>query len=264
MTPIFRKMLRNISSENQFVKFFPLFFGLISGFSVFYFLYAFGAYGVQKGLSYSGHSLLFRSICFGVLTFTYLIIFETWFKSKLNITGFKHEFIWYTALILLGSQLIFILFNFFWNWQELNVEAYLLIIKEFPLMMVFPLFFYLSLKAIIKSKNPIDNYILFQSENGKDNLKIRMRDFLYTKSSENYITILYLSNNQPKKHLIRKRLKVLELELNTIPEIVRSHRSYLVNKLNIRSIKQSKTKLHIEIGSAIIPISKQYEDSFLS
>lgn len=264
MIGFFREMLRKISSKNQFVKPFPLFFGLISGFSVFYFLYAFGAYGIQKGLSYSGHSLLFRSICFGVLTFTYLTVFETRFKLKLNITSFKHEFIWYTALILFGSQLIFILFNFFWNWQELNVEAYLLIIKEFPLMMVFPLFFYLGLKAIIKTKNHEDNYILFQSENGKDNLKTRMRDFLYAKSSENYITILYLSNKQPKKHLIRKRLKVLELELYSIPEIVRSHRSYLVNRLNIRSIKQSKTKLGIEIGSDIIPISKQYKDSFLS
>lgn len=263
MNGFLRKMSRKISAKNQFIKSFPLFFGLISGFSVFYFLYAFGAYGIQKGLSYSGHSLLFRSVSFGVLTFTYLTIFEATIKSKLKITSFKHELVWYTALILLGSHLIFILFNYFWNWQELNVEAYLLIIKEFPLMMVFPLFFYIGLKTIIKTRNHEDNYLLIQSENGKDNLKIRLRDFLYAKASENYITILYMSNKQPKKHLIRKRLKVFEKELNAFPDIMRCHRSYLVNRLNIGSIKQSKSKLHIEMGSDSIPISKQYKDSFL-
>ena len=45
--------------------------GLISGFSVFYFLYFLDAFSIQKGISYSGHSHLFRSISFGLLTFVY-------------------------------------------------------------------------------------------------------------------------------------------------------------------------------------------------
>ena len=112
MKHIFRKILRKSYSKNPLTRFSSVFLGLLSGFSVFYFLYAFGAYDIQKGFSYSGHSLLFRSICFGVLTSTYFIIFETWFKSKLNISGYKQEFIWYTSLIILGSHLIFILFNY--------------------------------------------------------------------------------------------------------------------------------------------------------
>ncbi|SNR32347.1 LytTr DNA-binding domain-containing protein [Lutibacter agarilyticus] len=264
MIGLFRTIINKLSDDKYYFKFLPLIFSFISGFSIFYFLYIFNAYGIQKGLSYSGHSLLFRCISFGLLTFTYLTIFEIILKPKLSVTGFGYSFIWYAGLIFLGSQLIFILFNFFWNWQELNMESYLLIIIEFPLMMIFPLFFYLGLKSIIKSRSQEENYLLFQSENGKDNLKIRKRDFLYAESLGNYISVVFLTKNKSNKHLIRKRLKVLELELKTIPEIERSHRSYLVNRLNIRSIKQSKAKLHVEIGSAIIPISKQYKDSFLS
>ncbi len=244
--------------------YFPIFLGILSGFSVFYFLYFFEAYGIQKGLSYSGHSHLFRSISFGVLTFAYLTVFETWLKPKWATASLTHVVAWYTGLVILGSQLIFLLFNFFWNWQEWNLEAYGLIMKEFPLMMILPLSFYLALKAISKPKTTEGDYLLFQSENGKDQLKVRLQDFMYANTSENYITIFYISNNSGKHHLIRKPLKVLEQELMAHPEIQRSHRSYLVNTRNIQAVKQLKGKVQIEINGANVPVSKQFQKHFLT
>ncbi|MFY0689272.1 MAG: DNA-binding protein [Cyclobacteriaceae bacterium] len=244
-------------------KLFPAILGFISGFSVFYFLYLFGAYGIQKGLSYSGHSHLFRSISFGLLTFVYLTAFEVWLKPKLNVTRFGPSILWYLSLVLLGSQLIFLLFNFFWNWQEWNLEAYGLILKEFPLMMVLPLSFYLVLKKISAHQKPNTPYITFQSENGKDQLRINPQDILCASSSENYITILYTSGGQNKEHLIRKPLKVLEQELKAYPEIARTHRSYLVNNRNIQAVKQLKGKVLLEVNGTSIPVSKQYQHQFL-
>jgi len=245
------------------LKLLPAILGLISGFSIFYFLYLFGAYGIQKGLSYSGHSHLFRSISFGVLTFAYLTAFETWLKPKLNIARLWHSILWYFSLVFLGSQLIFILFNFFWNWQEWNLEAYELIMKEFPLMMVLPFSFYLVLKKITDPKKPNLSYLSFQSENGKDQLKIKLQDFLYANSSENYITISYTSNGQSKQHLIRKPLKALEQELKAKPEIERTHRSYLVNRRNIQAMKQLKGKVYLDVRGTNVPVSKQYQNQFL-
>lgn len=198
LKPEFIQFKRLISSN-----YFSLLFSLLSGFSVFYFLYFFGAYGIQKGLSYSGHSHLFRSISYGALTFAYLAIFENWLKPRWAFTRFIYVAAWYVGLVLLGSQLIFLLFNFFWNWQEWNIEAYMLIMKEFPLMMMVPLSFYLALKAILKPRIIEGDYLLFQSENGKDQLKVSLHDFMYANSSGNYITIFYTSNNSSKQHLIR-------------------------------------------------------------
>lgn len=251
-------------TKNTLLKLSPLLLSLVSGFAVFYFLYFFGAYGIQKGISYSGHSHLFRSACFGLLTFSYLFILEAWIKPKLKITGLKRTFFWYTALILIGSQLIFVLFNYFWNWQEWNLQAYLLILKEFPLMMVLPLSFYLSIMALLKPKAPGDEFLLFQSENGKDRLKIKLQDFLYANSSENYISINYLSHHKNKKHLIRKPLKILEEELKAYPEILRIHRSYLVNRIHVQNVKQTKGKVVIEIFAESLPVSKKYQDVFLN
>lgn len=260
----YRRTVKDTFKKVIHLKYFSVFLGLIAGFSVFYFLYFFNAYGIQQGLSYSGHSHLFRSFSFGVLTFLYLVIFETWVKPKSTFTNYRHLILWYVGLVCLGSNLIFILFNYFWNWQEWNLSAYLLILKEFPLMMLLPLSFYLALKAIPKPKNLKVDYLSFQSENGKDQLKIKLKDFLYANASENYITLFYASKNEGRKHLIRKPLKVLEQELQSYPEIQRSHRSYLVNRLNIEAIKQQKGKVYIEIDNNSIPVSKRFQENFLN
>lgn len=244
--------------------YFSIILGLLSGFSVFFFLYFFEAYGIQKGLSYSGHSHLFRSISFGVLTFSYLTLFETWLKPKWAKGRWLNQTAWYVGLVMLGSHLIFILFNYFWNWQEWDLMGYGLIIKEFPLMMVLPLSFYLVLKAMTKPKGIDSDYLLFQSENGKDLLKVKLSDFMFANSSDNYITIFYLSQNQSRQHLIRKPLKVLEEELKDHAEIERSHRSYLVNRRNIQAIKQLKGKVHVEINGHSLPVSKQFQELFLN
>lgn len=262
MNIAFLKMRDHIN-YNIFKSLDSISLGVISGFSVFYFLYFFDAYGIQKGISYSGHSHLFRSTSFGILTFVYLTIFETWLKPKLDIISFKHQIIWYISLIIIGCQFIFILFNFFWNWQEWNMEAYLLIIKEYPLMLILPFSFFLILKTDVQPVQHEDNFLSFQSENGKDHLKIQLQDFLYATPSENYITIFYSSSDKTEQHLIRKPLKVLEHELEAYPEIMRSHRSYLVNKLNIQNIRQNKGKVYLEVNETSIPVSKQFQINFL-
>jgi DNA-binding LytR/AlgR family response regulator len=136
--------------------------------------------------------------------------------------------------------------------------------KEFPLMMLLPFSFYFVLGAIKGSENPKEAYLHFKSENGKDHLKIRTQDFLYANSSENYIKIGFLTDGSEKEHLIRKPLKKLEQELTSNSEIQRAHRSFLVNKLNIQTIKQEKGKVNLIINGKSIPVSKQFQNSFLN
>ena len=132
------------------------------------------------------------------------------------------------------------------------------------MMMVLPISIYLLIKSSLKPVSNTDTYLLLLSENGKDLLKIKDVDFLYAKSSDNYIAINYLSNNQQKQHFIRKPLKALEMELKDHPDIKRSHRSYLVNMQNIKNIRQSKGKIQLEIGDTILPVSKKMESHFIS
>ena len=141
--------------------------------------------------------------------------------------------------------------------------SYGLIMKEYPQMMVIPLIIYLLIINNIKPSNSLDSMLTFQSDNGKNQLSILLQDFLYANSSDNYVRIAYLSNNIQKQHLIRKPLKTIEQELETFSEIQRTHRSYLINTMNIDSIKQRKGRLSVDILGNEIPVSKKFENQFI-
>ena len=246
-------------------RFLPLLLGLLSGFSVFYFLYIFGAYNIQKGLSYSGHSHLFRSISFGLLTFVHLFILESKLKPKLNLETFSRQTYWYLFLVIVGIHLIFLLFNYFWNWQELYWTSYGLICKEYPQMIVFPFVLYFFILYVTREKPDIGKeiYLSFQSVNGKDLLKTKLQDFLFANAAENYVTIHYKTNEENKQHLIRKTLKALEEEFQSFSEIARIHRSYLVNTSNVQAVKQNSGKVFLEISGQEIPVSKSFQKDFV-
>ena len=239
-----------------------IYLGILSGFSVFYFLFFLDAFSIQKGISYSGHSHLFRSISFGFLTFVYQFILEVFIRNRFEIKSVQQNIIWFLVLVFIGSQLTFLLFNFFWNWQELSLRSYSLIQIEYPLMMIFPLGIYMLLHKVVDKPKPIQ-FLTFYSDNNKDLLKINLKDFLFAQSAENYITIYYLSSNGEKKHLIRKTLKSLESEISDYNEIKRVHRSYLVHTGNINQVVQKKDKIYLEIKSHSIPVSKSYRYLFL-
>lgn len=254
-----QRFIRELSSH----RLQAILFGSLSGISVFYFLFIFGAYGINQGVSFSGHSHLFRSLSFGFLTAIYCGNAEYWLKPKFSLSSLKSELIWYAGLIILGSQLIFLLFNYFWNGQEWNVHSYALILKEFPLLMIFPLFITLLIRKLSTSEKVEPTVFCFQSENGKDQLHINISDFYYATSSENYICIHYTIQGQVYEHLIRKPLKRLEHELRSYPQIVKIHRSHLVNTSIPHAIRQQKGKVFLEINSIKLPVSKSYQDQFL-
>ncbi|MBO6515058.1 MAG: LytTR family transcriptional regulator [Bacteroidia bacterium] len=248
-----------LSSELRY----PLLFGIVSGFLFFYFLYFFEAYGIQKGLSYSGHSHLFRSVSFGVLILVFNSVCEAWIKPQWVRASYVLTAIWYLGLIFMGGQLVFLLFNYFWNWQEWNLQAYTTIVMEFALVMILPLMFYMVVKLFVPQRSDAHNYLIFRSTNGRDHLKIRLDDFMFASSSDNYVTVWYQVDTHAKQHLIRKPLKVLEYELKSNPEIVRSHRSYLVNRGNVQAVRQLRGKISLEINGVQVPVSKQHSQNFI-
>jgi len=150
---------------------------LITAFSVFYMLYFLEAFGIQKGFSYSGHSLLFRTISFALLSGLYIALVESLIRPALKINTAVKLILWYLIVVFIGSQLIFILFNAFWNWQEWNWSAYSLIIKEFPFLMLVPIVFYNIINQFRPKKTDKEQRLCFSSENGKDRLAIKLQDF---------------------------------------------------------------------------------------
>ena len=113
--------------------------------------------------------------------------------------------------------------------------------------------------------NKSTSFISFRDERGVLQLTVAKESLLYIESADNYISIWYLKNEQLKKQLIRITLKELSAQLADT-EIVRCHRSFMVNLAQVKVLRREKENMFIELGYAglkEIPISKTYGEAVL-
>lgn len=95
-----------------------------------------------------------------------------------------------------------------------------------------------------------------------DNLRLHFKDLVYIKSSDNYIEVSYLESGALKKAIIRALLTNIE---KTFPNLLRTHRSYLINPFHFKQWNSSKNKLEVILKNDVsIPVSKTYIKSVTS
>ncbi|WP_299159034.1 LytTR family DNA-binding domain-containing protein [uncultured Tenacibaculum sp.] len=87
--------------------------------------------------------------------------------------------------------------------------------------------------------------------------------FLFAKAEGNY-TEVYLNAQNPTKKLIRTTLKNLETLLQAHPNILKTHRSYLVNCNYIEKIEGNAQGYQLHIGNYKVPVSRNKIQKFNS
>lgn len=88
--------------------------------------------------------------------------------------------------------------------------------------------------------------------------KLKFRDILYIEALENYVTLA----TSEEKYTIHFTMKAIESQLP--PDLfIRVHRSYIVNKAVIQTIRENS--LDINIGGTIrsVPVGKSFRDMLL-
>lgn len=116
--------------------------------------------------------------------------------------------------------------------------------------------------------SPISNksMIPFHDEKNVLRISVKQDNLLYLEASDNYVNVYYLNKEKISKYLLRNSLKKMEaLFENT--EIVRCHRSYMVNFEKVKVIRKDKEGLQLELDlpSAIdIPVSRSYVDKVMT
>ena len=105
-----------------------------------------------------------------------------------------------------------------------------------------------------KQKKLEDEKIDIKGEGNYEGLRLFLNDLICIQSSDNYVEIFHLSGNELKKTLIRNKLSVIEEEF---PELLKTHRSFLVNVFHFQSWKTEKGKHFLVLSNnLVIPISK--------
>ncbi|PHR69772.1 MAG: transcriptional regulator [Lutibacter sp.] len=100
--------------------------------------------------------------------------------------------------------------------------------------------------------------IEIKGEGNYDCLKLLLDELICIQSSDNYIEVFYISGTALKKSLIRNKLSVIADEF---PELLRTHRSFIINPFHFQSWKTEKGKISVVLSYDIeVPISKTYQD----
>lgn len=104
------------------------------------------------------------------------------------------------------------------------------------------------------------NMIPFYDDKGILKFSVKKENLLYLESAENYVNICYLNKGKVAKYLLRDTLKKIE-ESFSGTEIIRCHRSYMVNFEKVKVIRKDRDGLKLEFDDPTItdiPVSKTY------
>lgn len=117
-----------------------------------------------------------------------------------------------------------------------------------------------ALQKRYSSKPKTNNNIILLDEKDQEEMVLPLKEVLFFESSNQYVLVHYVKDGEVTKKIIRTRLKKVIDELAAFP-IIRCHRSYGINLLNIQSFKKINQKMHLVINDQKdlkIPVSKSY------
>lgn len=96
-------------------------------------------------------------------------------------------------------------------------------------------------------------------KNGSSLVKLKLKEIIYIEALENYV-ILSTNDN---RYTIHFTMKAIESQLPS-GLFIRVHRSFIINKGMIQTIKESSLEIIVNEIPKSIPIGKSFRDSLLS
>jgi len=106
-----------------------------------------------------------------------------------------------------------------------------------------------------------DNVIQFYDKGGHLVFVTKHSNVLYIESADNYTVIHYISGDKEDTLILHNSMKNMAETLAS-EGMVRCHRGYLVNLINVKYLRKEKDGLVLEMAHCdrLIPISKTYAD----
>lgn len=212
----------------------------------------------------------------GVLVVVISRIFMYYYAGKHTITYGKFT-LWILAEIFFMS-LFYTVYTLFLNTERDVWQTFQDCITNTSLVLLLPymiclLYFSwrdkeLQLQQIGEEKTePVTKQIVysFYDEKGDLRLSVIRANLLYIESADNYVIIWYLNKGALTRFLLRNKLKTLEEQFSDT-NVLRCHRSYMVNLDQVKVIRREKDGIYLELGvdkAPDIPISKTYSEKIM-
>jgi hypothetical protein len=249
---------------------------------VWFFLFTFGvfefdSFSLPARLYYTGT----YSLSCLIILLSDLFLLKDYLLKKTTIASAFLWGLWIMCCIALSN---YMLTTLLFKWEEFSLynlvknQLYTLSIG----LIVTPVFILVNHNYILRKRilevtnnsirtnqlgvNRTSNELIKIDSQYKDGrFEIEINNLLYIQSSDNYIDIWYKNKTSVQHKLIRNTLNAIEQKI-THPALIRCHRSFIINKNHVRSIKRNagRYKIIIENINIEIPLSRKYKnDVFL-
>mgnify|MGYP000303676348 CR=1 FL=1 len=115
------------------------------------------------------------------------------------------------------------------------------------------------------TKEDIASFIVCNSEDSKDTLKIAIENLVYIKSQSNYACFFVYENDLLKEKILRITLKKLEEQLTGYKDFYRCHKSYIINSNYINNLEGNARgyQLLLSVSATKIPVSRSFPRELL-
>ncbi|GAA4972441.1 LytTR family DNA-binding domain-containing protein [Algibacter aquimarinus] len=198
---------------------------------------------------------------YGIISFFgYMILvpLENWIYKKSDKSSFYKEIFIITLfniLVLIGCYIYYKseIVNGMYSFIKFTLEVYY---PTFFILLPIIIFarWFINKKVINKNSKKIT----LKGDNKLDILQINNEDLVCVSSADNYVDVYYLMNGILNKKLLRTTLKNIESQF---PELIKIHRSHLINPIHFMEWKNSNT---ISLTQKEVPVSKNYKKKILA
>lgn len=195
-------------------------------------------WGRKHGITYIGYALwIFLEIFFMALFYTIYTIYLN--PEREYMAAFKESAINTSLVLLLPYSALHLYFSYKEKERQLSLLA--------------------DEKEEAASKQDVFS---FYDEKNELRLSIKGTNLLYLESADNYVCIWYLNKGALTKFMLRNTLKTIEEKLE-YTNVLRCHRSFMVNFDQAKVIRREKDGAYIDFGIEgvpDIPISRTYSE----
>jgi len=105
-----------------------------------------------------------------------------------------------------------------------------------------------------------ESLITIKTDNVGESIQLSQKQIICFEANDNYTAIYYLVNTKIKKELYRITLKKLEIQLLEFKEIIRCHKSYIINITHLERISGNAQgfKMHLRNLDFEVPVSRSF------
>ncbi|MFT6961991.1 MAG: hypothetical protein ACJAWV_001715 [Flammeovirgaceae bacterium] len=182
-----------------------------------------------------------------------LIPLQNWAYKKISKQSIPFEIliiVLFNILVLLGSYIYYKsgIVNGDYSFVRFTFEIYYPIFIILLPIIVFARWFISKKLASQQSTK-----LILTGDNKLDILQIDENDLICVSSADNYVAVAYVLDNVLNKKLLRTTLKNIEFQL---PQLVKVHRSHLINPAHFKEWKNGTTLLLTQIEGAHLKMSQ--------